>query len=120
MEKKVVYNFCAGPSMLPNEVIEDLKLSLSDWNQTGMSILEVNHRSKNFDNLYNSVIQKLKAIVDIPDNFRVLLLHGGATMQFTMVPMNLLGVNKQACYVNSGIWSRKAIEEAKKYCKVII
>ena len=76
MEQKVIYNFCAGPSMLPNEVIEDLKLSLSDWNQTGTSILEVNHRSKNFDILYNSVIEKLKAIVDIPDNFHILLLHG--------------------------------------------
>ncbi|KPJ89394.1 MAG: MFS transporter [Spirochaetes bacterium DG_61] len=113
-----VYNFSAGPSMLPEEVLKIAQQEMLDYRGTGMSVMEMSHRSKAFDEIIKEAASLLKTIMNIPQNYRVLFLQGGASTQFTMVPLNLFRKSKSADYVNTGSWSTKAIKEAARYGKV--
>ena len=113
-----VFNFSAGPAMLPTEVLEKAQQEITDWHGTGMSIMEMSHRGKEFMSVAQKAEADLRELMAISDDYAVLFLQGGATSQFAMVPMNLLRGNKTADYVNTGAWSKKAIAEAKKYCDV--
>ena len=111
-----VYNFSAGPAMLPEEVLKHAQKELLDWHGLGTSIMEVGHRGPDFKKVADQSEADLRDLMDIPDNYHVLFLAGGATAQFSMVPMNLLSAEKNtADYIDTGIWSKKAIEEAKRY-----
>ncbi|KGA81161.1 MFS transporter [Lysinibacillus fusiformis] len=107
------YNFNAGPSALPQEVLEKAQQQLVDFRDSGMSIMEMSHRSAIFDEVHNEAIALLKKLYAIPENYEVLFLQGGASLQFTMVPMNFLSTDQKASYVLSGSWSEKAFKEAK-------
>ena len=110
---KRVYNFSAGPANLPLEVLEEIQSEMLDYNNTGMSILEMSHRSKDFDNVINEAIKDLKELMNIPDNYDVFFCQGGASLQFSMVPLNLMK-NKVADYIVTGQWAKKAYEEASR------
>ncbi len=107
------YNFNAGPPALPQEVLEKAQQQLVDFRDSGMSIMEMSHRSAIFDEVHNEAIALLKKLYAIPENYEVLFLQGGASLQFTMVPMNFLSTDQKASYVLSGSWSEKAFKEAK-------
>lgn len=109
------YNFNAGPSALPQEVLERAKQQLVNFRDSGMSIMEMSHRSAIFDDVHNEAIALLKKLYAIPENYEVLFLQGGASLQFTMVPMNFLTADQKASYVLSGSWSEKAFKEAKLF-----
>ncbi len=113
-----VFNFSAGPGALPQEVLEQVREEMLDWHDAGMSVMEMSHRGKAFVSIAERAEQDLRSLMNIPDNYRVLFLQGGATGQFAAVPMNLLGANQRADYVQTGSWSKKAIAEAGRYCKV--
>lgn len=110
-----VYNFSAGPSMLPLEVLEKAQSELTNYAGSGMSVMELSHRSKWFTDIIESAEASLRRLMNIPDNYKVLFLQGGASTQFAMVPMNLFAGSKKADFVNTGSWSKKAIKEAQKY-----
>lgn len=109
------YNFNAGPSALPQEVLERAQQQLVNFRESGMSIMEMSHRSAIFDDVHNEAITLLKKLYAIPENYEVLFLQGGASLQFTMVPMNFLTTDQKASYVLSGSWSEKAFKEAKLF-----
>ncbi|MEK9198376.1 3-phosphoserine/phosphohydroxythreonine transaminase [Lysinibacillus halotolerans] len=111
------FNFNAGPSALPLEVLEKAQQELINYNNAGMSIMEMSHRSKDYDAVHNEAIARLKALYAIPDNYEVLFLQGGASLQFTMVPMNFLKEGQRASYVLTGSWSEKALKEALLFGK---
>jgi phosphoserine aminotransferase len=113
-----VYNFAAGPAVLPVPVLEEIQRDLIALPGVGMSILEISHRSKTFESILERAEADIRALADIPSNYRVLFLQGGASTQFSMVPMNLLGVGATADYIDTGSWADKAIKEAKKVGKV--
>lgn len=113
-----VYNFSAGPAMLPSEVLEKAAKEMSDWQGEGMSVMEMSHRGKAFMSIAEKAESNLRQLLSIPDNYKVLFLQGGASTQFAMVPLNLLNGRKTADYINTGMWSKKAIAEAKRYCDV--
>ena len=115
-----VYNFSAGPGMLPIEVLEKAQKELLNYNDAGMSVLEMSHRSKTFMGIIENAENLLREIMKIPDNYKVLFLQGGAYTQFAMIPINLLRKYDIADYVNTGAWSTKAIAEAEKYGKIIV
>lgn len=115
-----VWNFGAGPATLPLEVLEEAQRELLDYHGSGMSILESSHRGKEYDAVHQEALANLKKLLKVPDTHAILLLQGGATMQFAMVAMNFLGRNQVADYVNSGAWAAKAIEEAKRVGQVAI
>lgn len=106
------YNFNAGPSALPVEVLEKAQQELVNFHGTGMSIMEMSHRSSTFEEVHNEAISRLRKLFDIPDDYEVLFLQGGASLQFTMIPMNFLQLGKKASYVMTGVWSEKAYKEA--------
>ena len=108
-----IHNYYAGPAALPTEVLEEARDELLDFHNSGVSVMETSHRSKEFDQVHNETIALVKELMNLGDNFDVLLLHGGASLQFAMVPMNLLGDPKSADYILTGTWSKKAITEAK-------
>src|SRR3989338_11442597 len=110
-----VYNFSAGPAMLPTDVLIEAQAEMLDWQGTGMSIMELGHRGSEFKRVAEQAEADLRELMAIPKNYHVLFLTGGATAQFAMIPMNFFGKNKQANYVDTFIWSKKAIEEAKRY-----
>ncbi|MSO82194.1 MAG: 3-phosphoserine/phosphohydroxythreonine transaminase [Acidobacteria bacterium] len=109
-----IHNFSAGPACLPLPVLEEAQRDLISLPGVGMSVMEISHRSKTFEDLLNRAIEDIRALAGIPANYRILMLQGGATLQFSMVPMNLLGAGASADYVDTGSWSDKAITEAKK------
>ncbi len=111
-----VYNFSAGPAVLPEEVLKEVAAEMLDYNGTGMSILEMSHRSPEFQAVIDEAEKDLRELMNIPDNYKVLFLHGGAHLQFAMVPMNLMK-NKVADYIVTGQWSKRAFAEAQKYGK---
>lgn len=113
-----VYNFSAGPAALPTEVLERAQKELVDYKGTGMSVMEMSHRSKDFQEIFDNAGKNLRQLMQIPDNYHVLFLQGGASSQFGMVPLNLMGLKGKADYVNTGAWSKKAIAEAKRYGEV--
>ena len=108
-----VYNFCAGPAALPEEVLQEAQAELLDYKGSGMSILEHSHRGKEYDAVHQEAVSNLRKLMALPEEYAVLLLQGGASGQFAMVPMNLLGEGQVADYVNCGAWSTKAIKEAR-------
>lgn len=110
-----VYNFSAGPSMLPLEVIEDVAKNLPNYNGTGESVMEMSHRSSEYQQIIDDAEANLRKLMNIPDNYKVLFLQGGGTLQFSMVPINLLRKSKKADYIVTGQWAKKAAEEAKKF-----
>ena len=113
---KRVYNFSAGPAMLPEEVLQEAAAEMLDYNGTGMSVMEMSHRSKPYQKILDDAEQDLRDLMQIPDNYKVLFLQGGASQQFAMIPMNLMK-NRVADYIITGQWAKKAYEEAKKYGK---
>jgi phosphoserine aminotransferase len=113
-----IYNFSAGPAVLPKAVLERAREELIDWNGSGMSVMEMSHRGKEFMSIAARAEADLRELLAIPDNYRVLFLQGGATSQFAMVPLNLLRGKQQADYINTGAWSKKAIAEARRFCDV--
>jgi len=113
-----VYNFSAGPAAIPLEVLEQAQREMLDWNGSGMSVMEMSHRGKDYMSIAEKAEADLRALMAIPANYKVLFLQGGASAQFSMIPMNLLAGKKSADYVNTGAWSKKAISEAKKFCTV--
>ena len=115
-----VYNFSAGPSVLPLPVLEKAQKELLNANGSGMSVMEMSHRSKVFKDIIEEAEALIRDLMNIPENYKVLFLQGGASTQFAMVPLNLMTKNKKADYVNTGVWSKKAISEAKKYGTVNI
>lgn len=115
-----VFNFSAGPSALPDAVLEIAKEDLKSWGVTGSSIMEISHRSSTFTRMANRSVENLRTLLQIPSNYKILFMQGGATGQFSTIPLNLLQGKSNADYINTGIWSLKAIEEADRYCKVNI
>ncbi|RLA07061.1 MAG: 3-phosphoserine/phosphohydroxythreonine transaminase [Gammaproteobacteria bacterium] len=115
-----VFNFSAGPANLPTEVLEQAQSELLDFNGTGTSVIEMSHRSADYMKVAQAAEQDLRDLMGIGDNYKVLFLQGGATLQFSMVPLNLTRDKKQADYFSTGIWSQKAIKEAQKFCQVNI
>lgn len=113
MEKRI-YNFSAGPAVLPEEVLREAQENLFMLPGVGMSILEISHRSKTFDEIILGAEQGIKNLLGMDDNYQVLFLQGGATLQFSMVPLNLMPPKNKADYINTGVWSKKAIKEAKR------
>jgi len=113
-----VYNFSAGPAVLPEAVLKQAQQEMLDWQGSGMSVMEMSHRGKAFMSIAEKAEADLREIMAIPDNYKVLFLQGGASSQFAMVPINLLRGNNSADYINTGQWSKKAIAEAKRYCNV--
>ena len=111
-----VYNFSAGPAVLPEEVLKEAQEEMLDYKGSGMSVMEMSHRSKTFDAIIQDAEADLRELMNIPDNYKVLFLQGGASLQFAMIPMNLMK-NKVADYVVTGMWSKKAYQEAQKYGK---
>jgi len=114
------FNFSAGPAMLPAAVIERAQQEMLDWHGSGMSVMEMSHRGKEYMSIAATAEQDLREVMGIPDHYKVLFLQGGASAQFAMIPLNLLGDKDNADYLNTGMWSKKAIAEAKRYCKVNI
>ena len=113
-----VFNFSAGPAMLPQAVIEKARDEMLDWNGSGMSVMEMSHRGKEYMSIAAKAEADLRELMAIPANYKVLFLQGGASSQFAMVPMNLLRGKQGADYINTGDWSKKAIAEGKRYCQV--
>ncbi len=118
MNQKRVYNFSAGPAMLPLEVMQEAQAEFLNWQDSGMSVMEVSHRGDAFKALAKACEQDLRNLLQVPDNYEVLFLHGGARSQFAMVPMNLAYQAQSMAYVKTGIWSEIAAKEAEKYGKV--
>ncbi len=120
MMAKRVYNFYAGPATLPLPALKKAQKELLDFQGTGMSIMELSHRSKPYDAMHNEAVQLVKDLMNLPDNYKVLWIQGGASTQFYTVPVNLGIKGKAMDYVNTGVWSKKAIKEAKLYGDVKI
>jgi phosphoserine aminotransferase len=110
-----VYNFSAGPAALPEDVLKQAQEELLDWQGSGMSVMEMSHRGKEFMSIAAEAEADLRELMAIPDNYKVMFLQGGASSQFAMVPLNLIGKTGKADYMRTGSWSKKAIAEAKRY-----
>ena len=119
LEMSRVYNFSAGPAVLPEEVLREAAAEMLDYNGTGMSVMEMSHRSKAFQEIIETAEADIRKLMNIPDNYKVLFLQGGASQQFAMIPMNLMK-NGVADYIVTGQWAKKAAAEAEKYGKVNI
>lgn len=113
-----VFNFSAGPAMLPEAVLKRAQAELLDWNNQGTSVMEVSHRGKPFMEIAAKAEQDLRDLMNIPSHYKVLFSHGGARAQFAAIPLNLLGHHTAADYIDGGYWAHSAIEEAQKYCDV--
>jgi len=115
-----IFNFSAGPAVLPKEVLAQARDEMMDWHDSGMSVMEMSHRGKEFMSIAAEAEADLRELMNIPSNYKVLFLQGGAHSQFSMVPLNLLRGKTSADYLDTGIWSKKAIDEAARYCEVNI
>lgn len=114
------YNFAAGPAVLPDEVLAKIQEEIFDWRQTGVSVMEIGHRTKTFQDMLSNLQEKIKQVMNIPDNYKILFLQGGAQGQFAGIPMNLTRNNQDVDYFVTGIWSKRAADYATKYAKVNI
>lgn len=114
-----VYNFSAGPAVLPVEVLREAADEMMDYKGSGMSVMEMSHRSKTYDTIIKEAEADLRELMDIPDNYKVLFLQGGASQQFAMIPMNLMK-NKKAAYIVTGQWAKKAYKEAQIYGEAVV
>ena len=110
-----VYNFSAGPSMLPEDVLNTAAAEMLEYGTTGQSVMEMSHRSKEYQAIFDEAEANLREIMNIPDNYKVLFLQGGASTQFAMIPLNLMNKNKKADYIITGQWANKAYKEAARY-----
>ena len=117
MKNTRVFNFCAGPAALPRPVMEKAQQEFLDWQGCGASIMEFSHRSDEFQSIAKKAELDLREILSIPEHYKVLFMHGGATAQFAMVPLNLAGIQDSAVYLDTGLWSKKAIKEAERHLK---
>ena len=115
-----VFNFSAGPTVLPEPVLQKAASEMVNYQDAGMSVMEMSHRSPVYQAIIDGAEAHLRELMGIPDNYKVLFLQGGASCQFAMVPMNLFSGSKKADFVNTGVWSKKAIAEAKRYGDVSI
>ena len=115
-----IFNFSAGPAVLPEEVLEQAASEMLDWHGSGQSVMEMSHRGKEYMGIQAAAESDLRELMAIPANYKVLFLQGGASQQFMMIPANLLAGKATADYINTGEWSKKAIKEAKRYCEVNI
>lgn len=113
-----IYNFSAGPAILPHTVLEHVQTELLNWHQTGASVMELSHRGKDFDECAREATNELRSLLSVPENYKILFLQGGARAQFATVPLNILGNKTSADYINSGYWAKCAADEAEKYCTV--
>ena len=113
-----VYNFSAGPAVLPEEVLKEAAAEMLDYKGTGMSVMEMSHRSKAYQEIIDEAEKDLRDLMNIPDNYKVLFLQGGASLQFAMIPMNLMK-NKKAAYIITGQWAKKAYQEAQNYGEAV-
>ena len=113
------YNFSAGPATMPEPVLEEIRDEMMNYRGSGMCVMEMSHRSKVFQQIIDEAEADLRELMNIPDNYKVLFIQGGATLQFAMIPMNLMK-NGKAVYIETGAWSKKAIAEARKYGEVIV
>ncbi len=113
-----IYNFSAGPAVLPEEVLQEAADEMLDYRGSGMSVMEMSHRSKTYDKIIKDAEADLRELLNIPDNYKVLFLQGGASQQFAMVPMNFMK-NKKAGYILTGQWAKKAFSEAKIYGEAV-
>ena len=114
----MIYNFGAGPCILPQEVLKQASQAVIEFNGTGLSILEISHRTPEFEAVVDETISLVKELLEVPVGYSVVLLQGGASLQFSMVPMNLLGDGQTAAYLDTGVWASKAIKEAKLFANV--
>ncbi|WP_029407523.1 3-phosphoserine/phosphohydroxythreonine transaminase [Thiomicrorhabdus sp. Milos-T2] len=112
------FNFSAGPAMLPEAVMRKAESEFLNWQNTGMSVMEMSHRSKEFMGVVHKMEADLREVMQIPDNYKVIFTHGGASLQFAAIPMNLAQQNDTVDYLNTGVWSTKAIKEASRYANV--
>ncbi len=117
---RTVYNFASGPAMLPHAVLEQAQAELLDWHGTGISIMEMSHRGKEFLSIVEQSSADLRVLLNIGADYEILFLQGGATSQFAMVPLNLAGPGDRACYLHTGHWSGLAMAEARRYCTVTV
>ncbi len=115
-----IYNFSAGPACLPEAVLKKAQEEIVFYGNSGMSVMEMSHRSADFEGIIGRAEKDLRTLLGIPDSYRVLFLQGGASLQFSMVPLNLMTTHKRAFYVNTGAWSKKAIAEARKTGEVAV
>ena len=113
-----VHNFSSGPAVLPLPVLEEAQRDLISLPGVGMSVMEISHRSKTFEDILGRAIEDIRTLANVPANYRILMLQGGASLQFSMVPLNLLGAGATADYIDTGSWADKGIKEAKKVGKV--
>ncbi len=113
-----VFNFSAGPAVLPEQVLQSAAEEMLDWHGSGMSVMEMSHRGKEFISIANKAETDLRTLLEIPETYKVLFLQGGAMAENAAIPLNLLGSKTTADYINTGEWSKKSIKEAKKYCAV--
>ncbi|MCL2164210.1 MAG: 3-phosphoserine/phosphohydroxythreonine transaminase [Oscillospiraceae bacterium] len=118
--KERIFNFSAGPSMLPLDVLESVAENIANYNGSGQSVMEMSHRSKEYEEIINDAESNLRDILAIPDNYKVMFLQGGGTLQFAMVPLNLFRKSNKADYIVTGAWATKAAEEAAKFGDVKI
>ena len=118
--KQRIYNFSAGPAILPEDVLKEAQEEFYSYKDAGMSVMEMSHRSKAYDDIHMGAQADLKKLLNIGDNYDVLFLQGGATLQFSMVPLNIMPPNNKADYINTGAWYKKAIKEAKRVGEVNI
>ena len=114
----MIYNFNAGPSILPKAVLDEASKAVLNFNNSGLSILEIGHRTPLFESVMEEARSLVKELMNLDEDHEVLFLHGGATAQFMQVPMNLLDTNETAAYANTGVWGTKAIKEAKLFGNV--
>ncbi len=119
MKYNRIYNFSAGPAIMPEPVLEEIRDEMMNYRGSGMSVMEMSHRSKVYQQIIDEAEADLRDLMGIPDNYKVLFIQGGATLQFSMIPMNLMK-NGKAVYIETGAWSKKAIAEAKKAGEVIV
>ena len=120
MPKDRVFNFAAGPSTMPVEVLREAQSELLNYGGTGMSVMEMSHRSKAFQAIHEDTKARLRALLKVPEDFEILFLQGGATLQFAMVPLNLISRTGKADYAVTGSFAGKAADEAKKYGEIRI
>jgi phosphoserine aminotransferase len=117
----MIYNFSAGPSVLPKEVLAQAAAEMLDWHGSGMSVMEMSHRGREFTSIIETALQDFRELFAVPDNYKVLFMQGGAIAENAIIPLNLAGLKGQPAtvdYINTGSWSTKSIKEAKKYCQV--
>ena len=119
MEGGRIFNFSAGPSMLPIEVLKLAQSEVINYQGSGMSVMEMSHRSKEFCAIWNNARNKIKSLLKVPENYYIFLLQGGGTLEFAAIPLNILGEKTKANYLITGEWSKKAAADAKKYCQVV-